>query len=165
MAGPSFEITGIETLAKELNKLPDVVAVRAGKAGAMKAAQHLRKDMRRSAPMSKLMISPGPGKAKKKYSMFNLIRAKRLKRLVPPHGVGARVTGNGLLRVFEQGRRAYTRKSGHTYAASPQMARFDWWHKAVERHAPEAIQVMIDHTKAAIVTESIKIYRKTLRGK
>jgi len=155
MAKKSFEIVGLDTLRRELAELPDKVAVKAGRTGATKGAAYLRTQTRRSMPPEV-----------KKWFGFKAIKSIRLKR--PTLGgtaVGARVYGPAIFKIFERGRMAYTTKAGIYRSGSPQMKRFAFWHKAIDRSSKAAIQVMVDYTKAAIVAESIKIYKKTLRAR
>lgn len=155
-----FEIHGLKELQRELNAMQEDIAKKAAQQGAVKGVAHLRTQTRRAASIS------GVG------SFFNsevpirmLITSKRLKRPVRRadgnSGWGARVRANNALKVWEKGRKPYTKRSGVPHAGSPQMRRYAFWFETLAQQDLKAREIMIQHTRAVLRRKWARLARRS----
>jgi len=137
----SVTLKGAKELADLLQSMPDTAATKAQRTGLGKGAARLRTYIRRAAP-------------RKKGILKSAIRSAMARKKFAAYVKLGKVRGEKQIRFYyktlEHGRKAYTRrKTGKSYAASPQMATnfFEW---TFVRHQTEIAQLIVNETRIAL---------------
>jgi hypothetical protein len=133
-------IKGADELISFLKQAPEQLAVKSGRVGATRASARLRTLIRRAAP-------------RKTGKLRAEIKSKTSRRAAVAW-VGLK--GRFYYKTLEFGRKAHKRK-GHPVAASPDMARFAFFKKAVDAHRATIFQMMIEQTRAALIKETVRL--------